>query len=249
MYNPVQGRWASRDPIGERGGANLYGFVGNNGIQKIDRLGLEGTLEHIPPPTETWIPETPRVRPPPPRPPDGTMSRRIQQFSWLDPELPLRLTGTLSAAYRIPMQLREQIGKRCCCMYMSKNEALTRIGKDRIDRRGPLLPSHEIAPFFLYVKKPRAGCSSLPNSIDVRILRVFIDRRSSYTAIRLIDRTYEKSDRTQQVFDICDRDGITLSASDTGMNQVMEELLKQIDDTPPPDPFVDDGSNDFGGQW
>ena len=28
-YDPVTGRWPSRDPIGEKGGVNLYGFVGN----------------------------------------------------------------------------------------------------------------------------------------------------------------------------------------------------------------------------
>ena len=32
--------WPSRDPIQERGGVNLYGFVGNNGIGRIDKLGL-----------------------------------------------------------------------------------------------------------------------------------------------------------------------------------------------------------------
>ena len=32
--------WPSRDPIGERGGKNLYGFLGNDGIGKWDRMGL-----------------------------------------------------------------------------------------------------------------------------------------------------------------------------------------------------------------
>jgi integrase/recombinase XerD len=39
-YDPLTGRWPSRDPIGERGGLNLYGFVGNDGITKLDLLGL-----------------------------------------------------------------------------------------------------------------------------------------------------------------------------------------------------------------
>ncbi len=37
-----QGRFASRDPIGERGGLNLYGFVGNEAISGHDILGLRG---------------------------------------------------------------------------------------------------------------------------------------------------------------------------------------------------------------
>lgn len=39
-YNPVEGRWCSRDPIGEQGGVNLYGFVANDGIAELDALGL-----------------------------------------------------------------------------------------------------------------------------------------------------------------------------------------------------------------
>ncbi len=40
-YNPETGRWLNRDPIGERGGVNLYGFVGNNPINLWDILGLK----------------------------------------------------------------------------------------------------------------------------------------------------------------------------------------------------------------
>jgi len=36
-------KWPSRDPIGERGGLNLYGFVGNNGLNRSDYLGLKGS--------------------------------------------------------------------------------------------------------------------------------------------------------------------------------------------------------------
>ena len=39
-YDPGTGRWLSRDPIEERGGVNLYGFVGNDGVNWIDLLGL-----------------------------------------------------------------------------------------------------------------------------------------------------------------------------------------------------------------
>ena len=39
-YDPVNGRWPSRDPIAERGGVNLYGFVDNDPVSKRDYLGL-----------------------------------------------------------------------------------------------------------------------------------------------------------------------------------------------------------------
>jgi RHS repeat-associated protein len=43
-YSPALGRWLSRDPIEERGGLNLYGFVGNDPVNKWDRLGLQGII-------------------------------------------------------------------------------------------------------------------------------------------------------------------------------------------------------------
>lgn len=39
-FDPHIGRWASRDPIEERGGPNLYAPVGNNPVNWIDPLGL-----------------------------------------------------------------------------------------------------------------------------------------------------------------------------------------------------------------
>ncbi len=38
-YGALDGRWKSRDPIEEKGGENLYGFAGNDGIDQIDLLG------------------------------------------------------------------------------------------------------------------------------------------------------------------------------------------------------------------
>ena len=43
-YSPELRRWASRDPIGEEGGLNLYGFCGNDGVNKIDPCGLHRML-------------------------------------------------------------------------------------------------------------------------------------------------------------------------------------------------------------
>jgi RHS repeat-associated protein len=39
-YDAQTGRWLSRDPIGENGGVNLYGYVGGDPVGFIDPLGL-----------------------------------------------------------------------------------------------------------------------------------------------------------------------------------------------------------------
>jgi RHS repeat-associated protein len=39
-YDPATGRWPSRDPIQERGGMNLYGFLSNYSLGRIDFVGL-----------------------------------------------------------------------------------------------------------------------------------------------------------------------------------------------------------------
>ena len=45
-YDPNIGRWISRDPIGERGGINLYGMVGNDSVNRWDLLGLLVTAKY-----------------------------------------------------------------------------------------------------------------------------------------------------------------------------------------------------------
>ena len=40
-YNPRDGRWINRDPIAEKGGWNLYAFLGNSTQDKFDTFGLQ----------------------------------------------------------------------------------------------------------------------------------------------------------------------------------------------------------------
>ena len=40
FYDPNIGRWVNRDPIGERGGIDLYRFVGNDPTDYVDEFGL-----------------------------------------------------------------------------------------------------------------------------------------------------------------------------------------------------------------
>jgi hypothetical protein len=40
FYCPSTGTWPNRDPMQEQGGLNLYGFVADDPLDKVDRLGL-----------------------------------------------------------------------------------------------------------------------------------------------------------------------------------------------------------------
>ncbi len=39
-YSSELGRWINRDPIGEQGGLNIYGFVGNGAVHSFDFIGF-----------------------------------------------------------------------------------------------------------------------------------------------------------------------------------------------------------------
>ena len=45
-YNSLVGNWCTKDPIEERGGINIYGFIGNNTFSQIDNLGLGWTWRY-----------------------------------------------------------------------------------------------------------------------------------------------------------------------------------------------------------
>ncbi|MEG1938886.1 MAG: RHS repeat-associated core domain-containing protein [Akkermansia sp.] len=43
-YNPTDGRWIGRDPIGVSRGYNVYDYVRNSTLNQYDRLGLAKTI-------------------------------------------------------------------------------------------------------------------------------------------------------------------------------------------------------------
>jgi len=71
--NPSIGRWTSRDPIGEKGGYNIYVSVMNNGISVVD---FNGTWNILPgPPSGGWNTQAiPPSAQPIPTPPQGGQS-------------------------------------------------------------------------------------------------------------------------------------------------------------------------------
>ena len=54
-YDSVTGRWLSKDPIEERGGVNLYGFVRNDGANRMDLIGKFSEYTNCTPENKTII--------------------------------------------------------------------------------------------------------------------------------------------------------------------------------------------------
>lgn len=65
-YNANTGRWNGRDPLGERGGLNVYGFVLNEPSSHYDALGHEALPEPEPPAYRPPIRILPTPEPAPP---------------------------------------------------------------------------------------------------------------------------------------------------------------------------------------
>ena len=63
-YSPTLARWLNRDPLGESGGINLYGYVGNDPVDGSDPLGLLACPKKPPPPPKPWPPKPPEPWPP-----------------------------------------------------------------------------------------------------------------------------------------------------------------------------------------
>lgn len=72
-YDPVADRWPPKDPIGEQGGVNLYGFVRNDGLNRLDLLGLKPGKEDGAEAIRDSL-ESLKKEPILPRPPPGLLS-------------------------------------------------------------------------------------------------------------------------------------------------------------------------------
>jgi len=93
-YEPSVQRWVNRDPVGERDGVNLYGFVGNNPLSYVDSLGLQslGTLCRLACEVGARPPLVGRLLPP-----EGTIENPFRPGSWgrIDPQ-----TGKFQECWR-----------------------------------------------------------------------------------------------------------------------------------------------------
>ena len=87
FYDPTLQRFLNRDPIGVRGGINLYRFVRNNPLRYVDPLGLQEGAEEMRPEAEMG-------------PPDP-IGARVQ--------MELDLTGKVDPKDILPQEQREEL--------------------------------------------------------------------------------------------------------------------------------------------
>jgi RHS repeat-associated protein len=179
-YDPLTGRWPSRDPIGERGGINLYGFVGNNGISKRDILGRQfddqedfgHPLENqgqrpIPPLHPMPMPPIPAPGPPPPPDPPPPQIWPPQ----FGPQQQLWPTGTQWHSTAI-VQITYIVDLKCmaCCITVGATSLASnqcREAYQTFTQRG--------REFIRGVKGEAFGTGELPDLIEEKALGYAID--------------------------------------------------------------------------
>ncbi|MDE1153154.1 MAG: hypothetical protein PW788_11515 [Micavibrio sp.] len=82
-YDPATGRWLNKDPIREAGGINLYGYVAENSVNRIDPLGLAWVPPNAYGPLQLgdkWVPAPPEGLPGGPYTPAGLGNRAGKFF-------------------------------------------------------------------------------------------------------------------------------------------------------------------------
>jgi hypothetical protein len=227
-YDPVTGRWPSRDPIEERGGLNLYGFVKNSPSTLFDRLGLQSRGRPLTP-----------LTPPPPVKPHGLMDELTKPSGSPgggrdEPRLPKQYPGSLSSSYTVNLSQTSQVGRRCCCLY-SGSLRMPNFQQNQIEISGFWTPSHQ-PPIILYVDEPEAGCGTLPDTISIRIMIV----STNGSAYNVIEANGGNTARQEDgIFDLCDKYPDTLTGIVVRSDNNHDELLQ----------WTPDVGNDFGEPW
>ena len=80
VYDPKTGRWLSRDPIGEMGDINLYGYVGGNPVNFIDPTGKFGVITGVAVGVAIWV-SSEVIWPNNPSDPDAIVASSFPDFT------------------------------------------------------------------------------------------------------------------------------------------------------------------------
>jgi RHS repeat-associated protein len=137
FYEPNLQRWLNQDPLAESGGVNLYAFVHNSSLKRVDAWGLSGVPEAEPEPE--------------PEPPQGEITREVLEGARCNYRRPRETAvGTLE-------WFREQSNRRAVERQMvmeGKDPNMKYFEPPRGERQLPLLPPEQLDLPFTY---PRPG--------------------------------------------------------------------------------------------
>ncbi|MDR3564040.1 MAG: RHS repeat-associated core domain-containing protein, partial [Negativicutes bacterium] len=124
-YKPSTGIWASRDPIEERGGRNVYGFLRNDPLNKSDRLGLLSVGQHIPVDCHC-----------------GVSTVKIGEIEVISYER--RVVATRGGAH-IEVAFHKN-GKQCCCCKGDRYNWKSTVIEDTNPQKGKKVPYTDAPP-------------------------------------------------------------------------------------------------------
>lgn len=160
-YDYSIGRWLSRDPIGEAGGLNLYGYVLNNPLNAIDPLGLD---------TDIIIHRNAPLPGQQPRDANGAMtvfhngtfdfSSRVNQFGYQD--------GT-HGIYPGDYSVRPRSDAGRTSNYPNGTPAVTAPGQDNPGNAGAGYRYVFIHPEADIPEGDSRGCLTVPSSAAARV--------------------------------------------------------------------------------
>ena len=137
-YDPEHGRWLSRDPIEEDGGVNLYGFTMNNGVNYIDRLGLD-TLRSNPVAAAEAVGNAPGAAAAAAREAGANIGKKIATAPKGKPIPPVppfdpRITDPPPPRRR---ECKDSAGRRCQCKDMKKVRLVVKVPSEEKYHRAP----------------------------------------------------------------------------------------------------------------
>ena len=114
-YDPVTGRWLSRDPIEEEGQFNLYGLLWNESTNRIDYLGLSNL---------TVNPATPLE--------GSEMMRRFRNYGYTEPDANAQGTGFYNQVFQYLKtnadKFEVKVVGTCCVAKLKAEQSLLVVG-------------------------------------------------------------------------------------------------------------------------
>jgi hypothetical protein len=156
FYDPGAGRWLSKDPIGERGGLNLYSFIVNSAVNHVDVLGLvgKGPCLEVPITSVFSAPNT-----------GWTQTK-------MDPvELELGSYVVTVSAIEVKWEARVTVDCNCGAGYCDRKASGTRIEKQRVELVDIIL-GQSLNPLPAEIPTPTSAAAFIGETLAARFTEI-----------------------------------------------------------------------------